>query len=135
MMLAHPIRLLSNYMRSPLQFHTSAAGKRTYFSSADPDSPSFPVSGIIPRLHFSFFPHRSSQGNLPGICQERDYPQHFSPGTGLTPDAPLQSHFRVHPSGRKNSLLFRQGIYFLRLSDKFQKDISSLLTYRHHFLP
>ena len=45
-----------------------------------------------------------------GICQERDYPQHFSPDTGLTPDAPLQSHFQVHPSDRKNSLLFRQGI-------------------------
>lgn len=52
----------------------------------------------------------TSQGNLPGICQERDYPQHFSPDTGLTPDAPLQSHFQVHPSDRKNSLLFRQGI-------------------------
>ena len=91
--------ITSNYMRSPLQFHTSAAGKRTYFSSADPDLPSFPVSGIIPRLHFSFFPHRSSQGNLPGICQERDYPQHFSPDTGLTPDAPLQSHFQVQSFG------------------------------------
>ena len=33
--------------------------------------------------------------------EERDYPQHFSPDTGLTPDAPLQSHFQVHPSDRK----------------------------------
>ena len=135
MMLAHLIQLLWNYRKSLSQSHTSVSGIQTYSSSAVLSLLSFPIFGIAWKLHSSSAFHRWLQVNWPDTFQGKDYPLRFFPGTGLIPDVPSRFHFQGHPSVRKSLLPFHPDIYFLHLSGMYQKDISSLLTYRHHFLP
>ena len=57
---------------------------------------------------------------------------------GGLPDIITCCRFSLHdasPLKGKSLLPFHPDIYFLHLSGMYQKDTSSLLTYRHHFLP
>lgn len=105
----HP-RLHFELYEITLYFITFAAGKRTYFSLADPSTAILSFPGII-EVSFFILPSSIIPRNLLGICYKKEIIQGNISRHWFESDAPIgNSIFWVHSFQLENYFFFRQGI-------------------------